>query len=139
MRFASALLLVVSGSLAVTAGAQTPAPQAYSLSAEITQSGDKILVTIYRDVLKERVEMASQGGPAKMITLYDFEARKVYWIMADTPLALRAGRDHRQDGGRESRRPSVHDPGGQTVLDRKAPGRTVLTSCRLPDDERDDG
>lgn len=81
MRFPSALLLVVSGSLAVTAGAQTPTPQAYTLSAEVTQYGEKALVTIYRDGPKERTEMASEGVPVKMISLYDFEAHKVYMII----------------------------------------------------------
>lgn len=66
MRIASALALVVSGLLAVTTGAQTPtpqtaAPQTYILSAEIAQYGEKVLVAIYRDGAKERVEMAPPG------------------------------------------------------------------------------
>jgi hypothetical protein len=82
MRFASALLLVVSGLLAAPAGAQTPTPQAYTLSAEaVTKYGDKILVTIYRDGPKERVEIASEGVPGKMISIYDFESHKMYMIM----------------------------------------------------------
>jgi len=92
MRFASALLLVVSGLLAATAGAQTPTPQAYTLSAEVTQNGRKILMTIYRDGPKVRVEMAGEGVPGNMHTLYDFEAHKVYWIMEGPQPGCSAGR-----------------------------------------------
>jgi hypothetical protein len=63
MRAASGLLLVVSGLLAGTTGAQTPtpqvpAPQTYTLSAEVTMAGRKIPVMVYRDGSKERFEMA---------------------------------------------------------------------------------
>ena len=97
MRIASALLLVVCGLFAVTTGAQAPAPQvpapqAYTLSAEITQDGQKILVTIYRDGAKERVEMAPGGVPGKLVSIYDFEAHKVYWIMTGPMPSCSAGR-----------------------------------------------
>jgi hypothetical protein len=92
MRFASAALLVVSGSLAVTTGAQAPAPQTYTISVEISQYGQKVFVTIYRDGTKERVEMAPQGAPGTLATIYDLEAHKVYWMMTGPQPGCSAGR-----------------------------------------------
>jgi hypothetical protein len=92
MRFASALLPVVSGFIAVSAGAQVTAPQTYTVSAEITQSGQKILVTIYRDGSKERVEMATGRGPGTLATIYDLEAHKVYWMMTGPQAGCSSGR-----------------------------------------------
>lgn len=91
MRFPSALVLVVSGSLAVTAGAQTTTRQAYTLSVEATDSGQKFLATIYRDGPKERVEIAGEGLPGNMFTLYDFEAHKVYWVVTGPKPSCSAG------------------------------------------------
>ena len=92
MRFASALLLVVSGLLAATAGAQTPTPQAYTASAEVTQYGEKVFVTIYRDGPKERVESASEGVPSKLVMLYDFEAHTFHMIMSGPMPSCSVGR-----------------------------------------------
>jgi hypothetical protein len=97
MRIASGLLLVVSGLFAVTTGAQTPTPQApapqtYTLSAEVTMAGRKIPVTIYRDGSKERVEKTPGGLPGTLATIYDFEAHKVYWMMTGPNPGCSAGR-----------------------------------------------
>jgi hypothetical protein len=97
MRFGSVLLAVVCVSLTVTAGAQAPAPQVpapqtYTLSAEVTQYDQKILVTIYRDGSKERVEMASGDVPGKLVSIYDLEAHKVYWIMTGPQPSCSSGR-----------------------------------------------
>ncbi len=97
MRIAFVLLLVGSASMAVTVGAQTPAPQSptpqtYTLSAEVTMAGRKIPVMIYRDGSKERVEMAPPGLSGKMATIYDFEAHKVYWMMTGPNPGCSAGR-----------------------------------------------
>jgi hypothetical protein len=97
MRFGVALLLAASGLAAVTTGAQaptpqTPAPQTYTLLAEITMAGRKIPVAIYRDGQKERVEMAPEGVPGKMATIYDLEAHKVYWMMTGPNPGCSSGR-----------------------------------------------
>jgi hypothetical protein len=97
MRIASALLLAVSGWLAVTIGAQTPAPQApgprtYTLLAEVSMGGRKISVAIYRDGQRERVEMAPPGLSGKMATIYDFEAHRVYWMMTGPNPGCSSGR-----------------------------------------------
>ena len=97
MRFGAALLLVVSGVVAVTTGAQTPTPQKataqiYTLSAELTVNGRTIPVTIYRDGQKERVEKAPPGLPGTLATIYDFEAHKVYWMMTGPNPGCSAGR-----------------------------------------------
>jgi hypothetical protein len=92
MRLASARLLILSGSLMVTTQAQAPAPQTYTLSAEITQDDMRVLVTVYRDGSKERIEMAAQGAPRKRITLLDFDAHKVYWLFPGQDPACSSGR-----------------------------------------------
>jgi hypothetical protein len=92
MRFATALLLVTAGLLVVTPRAQSPTPQAYTLAAEITQDGMKILVTAYRDGSKERVEMALQGAPSGRATVYDFAAHKVYWLFPGQDVTCSSGR-----------------------------------------------
>jgi hypothetical protein len=92
MRLASALLLILSGSLMGTPLAQAPAPQAYTLSTVITQGDVTVLMTVYRDGSKERIEMAAQGASRKMITLLDFEAHKVHWLFPGVDPPCSSGR-----------------------------------------------
>jgi len=92
MRLASALLLILSGSITVTTLAQSPAPQTYTLSTEITQDDVRALVTVWRDGSKERIEMAAQGASRKMITLFDFDAHTVYWLFPGVDPPCSSGR-----------------------------------------------
>jgi hypothetical protein len=72
-------LLASGGTVAL---AQSPAPQAYALKAEGKLADRKLTVTIVRDGARERVEQVIEipGRKVVMATLYDFEARRVYWI-----------------------------------------------------------
>jgi hypothetical protein len=67
-------VLVSSGLLAVTTGAQTPTPQTPTPQtgtrlAEATVAGRKIPVAICRDSQKERVEKSPEGVPGTLATI----------------------------------------------------------------------
>jgi len=90
MRIALLFLSVALIGLVATPGAQPPAlpgssPQAYTLSIELGQEDARATLTVYRDGSKARTEMAIQGAQARLTSLYDFEAHKVYWIMIGGP------------------------------------------------------
>ncbi|MFB3814354.1 MAG: hypothetical protein ACE14L_09585 [Terriglobales bacterium] len=110
--------------LAATVSAQSP--QTYTLSAEAEGSGVKMTITVYRDGPRERVE--TSFGPARMTTLFDFAAHKVYWIGWSGEGSCSAGRYL------GSRAPASSDPvtGGLAMLPRTKTGpdmkRTVVRS-----------
>ncbi len=90
MRIALPLLSAALSAVVATPGAQPPAPpapppQAYTISIELYQEDARATLTVYRDGARARTEMAIQGAQARLTSLYDFEAHRVYWIMVGGP------------------------------------------------------
>lgn len=111
-----ALLLVASnGSVA---GAQSPAPQAYTLRAEGTLFDRKMTLTVLRDGAREQVVRTIDRSSTT--TLYDFESRRVYWMGWSGPGTCSSGRY------RSARAPVADDPvtGTAETLTALAAGRT---------------
>lgn len=79
IKTAAVVGLVLVASSGAVARAQSAAPQAYTLKAEGAFVDRTMTLTIVRDGARERVELAIAGAGV-MTTLYDFEARRVYWI-----------------------------------------------------------
>jgi hypothetical protein len=83
-----ALGLAVSA--AAIAQAQPAAPQAYTLKGVATSSDMTMTVSIARDGARERIDRTI--GPHVTTSLYDFAARRVYWIGFAGPGSCSSGR-----------------------------------------------